>query len=150
MRFVTFLTGLVLATALPAGAAEPVAGPAAAASVQATGVLVVTAVVSVNSSIPDGTSLSGALNANANDTKFSNYASISVSGVVKNRKVTFTGKLPYIWTLSSRAAPVTVTASTYSYRFTGSDTLNHSTYVYKSIALPKNGASTKVALFGAM
>ncbi|BBE71231.1 hypothetical protein [Oharaeibacter diazotrophicus] len=150
MRFATLLAGITLAAALPAAAAEPVAGPAAAAAVQASGVFAVTAVVSVNASIPDGTTLTGAATANVGDPKFSNYSSVSLTGVVKNRKVTLTGKVPYLWALSSRGANVTVSVSAYSYRFASGDTLSYSTYVYKSIALPKNGATTKVALFGAM
>jgi hypothetical protein len=121
---------------------------AAAAPVQRTGVFKVWTKLDASPVLPNGTSVDISVTIDVVDGVYSNQTVISGSAIVWGGKTNLLLSFPYIWTVSSAATTVKVTA-----RINGDATsgiVNYSDFgsFSTTLALPANGATTLVTFSG--
>lgn len=127
-----FIIGVIFASAIGTSAD--------AASTQVSGQLELDVRVKVNPAIPDGTAAS--IYASASDSSFANssYAyppSVTVEGGMIETSIPIT----YDWTVPSTSETMTISVAISGVDVSYSASMNHN----QTIALPKNGAVTKLS-----
>lgn len=137
----------------PGGATPTVViGEAAAKTITRSGVLTIKAVLTTNSSLPTGTTVSVSGYASAYDGSFSNSHSVSGQTKVAGGKATIVLRMPYTFLVATTATKVSVNlyASASPAPTATGPRLSYSSSFSSTIALPANNAATTVSFTGAL
>jgi len=136
---------------LAAAAADP--APVAAAKtprIQVNGTFKVNGGFTVTKALTAGTAVTASIFMQTSDTTYSDNSGIQAQAKVSGGKVRFSVTLPYAWLVATTVDKVTVTVNLYGSAFTAANSFSYTTYLTKTVALPKNGATTTVNFTGSL
>jgi len=134
-----------------AAAAEPAPAPAAKTPrIQVTGTFKLNGVFTVTSALTDGTTVNASIFVQTSDLIYSGNSGIQAQAKVSAGKAKFTVTLPYAWLVAARINKVMVTVNLSANALTSSATLYYTSYLTKTIPLPKMEATTTVNFTGAL
>jgi hypothetical protein len=141
-----------LAIALPAPAAELVDQAAAKSSPKITvsGTIKVTGGFTVSKGLPAKTPVTAQLYMQTSDSIYNDNSSIQAQGTVVGGKLRFSATIPYTWLVAKRNDSVILTLNLTGVSEAAQGQFTYTTYLTKTIPLPKNGATTSVLFTGSL
>ncbi len=132
----------------PAGA--PVATQAAIVRIDVKGTIKISGELTFNAAIPDGSVVGIGAYLSWFDPSYSNTSSSSVQVTVVKRKASFDITVPYRWAVADRSGKIQVSISPSFSKFEGTSRYSAYGSLARAIPLPKNGATVKLTLSGAL
>jgi len=133
-----------------AAAADPAPVAAATPRIQVNGTFKVNGGFTVTKALAAGTAVTASIFMQTSDTTYSDNSGIQAQAKVSGGKVRFSVTLPYAWLVATTVDKVTVTVNLYGSAFTAANSFSYTTYLTKTVALPKNGATTTVNFTGSL
>ena len=135
-----------------AAAADPAPDAAAAtAKIQVSGTFKLNGNFTVTKALAAGTIVSASVYMSTSDGTYSDSSSIQAQGKVRAGRVRFTVTVPYTWLVAATTDKVTVTVNlSGSTPASSGNSLYYTSYLTRTVALPKNGATTAFNFTGSL